>query len=449
MGTAATTTVRMASQAARHPESKFTMTSRDPTGVEGVDATIGVLEQRLQEQTTRTREAERSYSATYSPSLASSTSNSPQPSSPTPASTAARLRESSHMYSPSSPGEQAAVLRWCPSAGIANARSQLSASPPAARSISLSVSPQPVNRSLQDPRLLSTSDSDCQRLGSIVKASDSVEDLLAAVAVQAQHENAYAQATLSEKWGMGDTTSRSAGRATVRSPQEAQRDYETAAFEKELRRIASMPVGPGRDMALRLLEQLKDDADSVNEQKRIEALPRPDRKIAEAAAKAAMRPELSHGYLGMSRPHVERGSHSELERRLGPAQGHSKLGSRLLARPRLGFVPGEQAYSHQDKPHRSPICEQGPVVRRVTNVMTDYFEDEAQAFAKDDMKRFDVNEDGVLDREEFTQMQTERQNCRTTDFDRFDWNQSGSMDEVELAAMHVKMALKKVSFGSR
>ena len=121
----------------------------------------------------------------------------------------------------------------------------------------------------------------------------------------------------------------------------------------------------------------------------------------------------------------------------------------FLCRPRLGFVPGEQAYSHQDKPHRSPICEQGPVVRRVANVMTDYFEDEAQAFAKEDMKRFDVNEDGVLDREEFTQMQQERQNCRTTDFDRFDWNQSGSMDEVELAAMHVKMALKKVSFGSR
>ena len=112
-------------------------------------------------------------------------------SSPTPASTAARLKENSHMYSPSSPGEQAAVLRWCPSAGIANARSQLSASPPAARSVSLSVSPKPISSMLQDPRLLNTSDSDCQRLGSIVKGSGSVEDLLAAVAVQAQHENAY------------------------------------------------------------------------------------------------------------------------------------------------------------------------------------------------------------------------------------------------------------------
>ena len=87
------------------------------------------------------------------------------------------------------------------------------------------------------------------------------------------------------------------------------------------------------DVSMRLTVHLF-GADSVNEQKRIQALPKPDRKIAEAAAKAATRPEIQRGYLGMSRPHANRGSHStnELERRLGPAQGHSKLGNRLLAR---------------------------------------------------------------------------------------------------------------------
>ena len=113
--------------------------------------------------------------------------------------------------------------------------------------------------------------------------------------------------------------------------------------------------------------------------------------------------------------------------------------SSSLCRPRLGFVPGEQAYSHQDKPHRSPISKQGPVVRRVSNVMTDYFDDGAK-MAKEDMKQFDVNGDGVLDRQEFAQMQQEKQHIQTTDFDRFDWNQSDSMDESELAAMHFKMA---------